>query len=54
MSTTLTFEQETYDGKIQQFKKTFKTQDEKFQWIKDMKTSANYVGKWFSIIKLED
>jgi len=54
MSTTLTFEQEGYDGNIIQLKKTFKTQDEKFNWIKDMKASARHIGKYFAIIKLQE
>jgi len=49
----LVYEQEDEHGNIRQYCKAFRTQEAKMEWIKGMRISAKYLGKHFSIIRLE-
>jgi len=52
-STTLIFEQENENGNYQQYRKTFRNQEEKMTWIKDMRNSSHHLHKHFRVIQLE-
>jgi hypothetical protein len=45
------YEQEDYDGNIKIFSIKFNSIDEFQSWKKNMKRSANYIGKHFKILE---